>query len=58
MLEQIKRLKEGEQQNQDTQNEVDKSNFKEELLRLRRHNQGLLTQVRMLKHDNKSLQEE
>jgi hypothetical protein len=30
----------------------------EELLRLKRHNQDLLTQIKKLKHDKKSLQEE
>ena len=42
----------------ESKNEDNKSGNKEELLRLRRHNQDLLTQMRKLKHDKKSLQEE
>jgi hypothetical protein len=45
-------------ENLESENEDEKSRNKEELLHLRRHNQDLLTQIRKLKHDNKSLQEE
>ena len=36
----------------------DRSENKEEILLLRQHNQDLLTQIKNLKHDKKSLQEE
>ena len=38
LLQQVKKLREGEQENQDTQNEVDMSNYNEELLRLKKLN--------------------
>ena len=57
MLEKIKNLKEREHKHQDNQNEVDKSNYKEELVCLKELNQDILIQVRKLKHENKSLQE-
>ena len=41
MLEQIKNLREGEVKNKDTKNELDKLDYKEELLRLKRHHQDL-----------------
>ena len=55
MLQQVKKLREGEQENKDTQNEVDKLDCKEELLHLRRHNQDFLIQVKKLEHDKKSI---
>jgi hypothetical protein len=55
---QIKSLKNEIIENLESKNEDNKSGNKEELLRLRRHNQDLLTQIRKLKHDKKSLQEE
>ena len=57
MLEKIKNLKEREPKNQGNQYDVVKSNYKEELLHLRKVNQDMLVQVRKLKQENKSLQE-
>jgi hypothetical protein len=42
----------------ESKNEDDKLGNKEEILCLRRHNQYLLTQIKKIKHDKKSLQEE
>ena len=57
MLEQIKNLKEREPKNQGNQYDVVNSNYKEELLHLKKVNQDMLIQVRKLKQENKSLQE-
>jgi hypothetical protein len=54
LLEQIKKLKEGEAEKKDM-NKVDKSS-NEELTRLKNHNQNLLTQIKKLKNDKKSLE--
>jgi hypothetical protein len=54
LLAQIKILKNEITKNLESKNKDNK----EEILSLRRHNQDFLTQIRMLKHDKKSLQEE
>ena len=53
----MRSLKEREHKNQNNQYGVVKSNYKEELLRLKELNKDILIQVRKLKHENKSLQE-
>ena len=57
LLEQIKNLKEREPKNQGNQYDVINSNYKEELLHLKKVNQAMIIQVRKLKQENKSLQE-
>ena len=52
-----KNLKEREPKNQGNQYDVVNSNYKEELLHLKKVNQDMLIQVRKLKQENKSLQE-
>jgi hypothetical protein len=50
-------MKDEKLENQNIINKVVKSEDEEELSRLRVHNQNLLTQFKMLKHDKKTLQE-
>ena len=57
MLEQIKNLKEREPKNQGNKYDVINSNYKEELLHLKKFNQDMLIQDRKLKQENESLQE-
>ena len=58
LLEQIKSSRDKREDNLESKNKDDKSENKGELLHLRWHNQDLLTQIKKLKHDKKSLQEE
>jgi hypothetical protein len=51
-------MKDEKPENQDIISEVEKSDNEEELLRLRVHNRSLLTQIKKLKSDKKSLQNE
>ena len=55
LIEQIKKMKNEKPENQDIISEVKKSDNKEELLHLRVHNWSLLTQIKKLKSDKKSL---
>jgi hypothetical protein len=48
LLEQIKSLKDERRENLESKNKDDKSEDKEELLRLKRHNQELLTQIKRI----------
>ena len=57
MLEKIKNLKEREPKNQGNQYDVVNSNYKQELLHLKKVNRDMLIQVRKLKYENKYLQE-
>jgi hypothetical protein len=55
LLEQIKILKDEKPKNQDLKNKVGQPKSDEELSYLRDHNQNLLTQIKNLKNDKKSL---
>jgi hypothetical protein len=55
LIEKIKQLKDEKPKNQDIICEVEKSDNEEELLRLKAHNQSLITQIKKLKSDKKSL---
>jgi hypothetical protein len=54
-LEQIKKLKDEKLESQDIKNKVNKSG-NEELACLKNHNQNLLTQIKKIKNDKKSLE--
>jgi hypothetical protein len=56
LLEQIKFLKAKRKENAESKNKIDKSEDKEEILRLKRHNHELLIQIKNTKHDKNSLQ--
>jgi hypothetical protein len=56
LLEQIKILKDKKKENLESEKH-NRSKNKEDFLRLRRHNQDLLTKIKKLKHDKKTLQE-